>query len=77
MSSKTLYYSIIGVRLSFLWLCGCFGVVVAAVVVAMILLMLLSLHNIATAERSLSGLVFNINTVKLYPSLSDTQHGDE
>ena len=31
----------------------------------------------ATAERSLDGLVFIINTVKLYPSLSDTQHGDE
>ena len=38
---------------------------------------LISLNCMATAERSLDGLVFIINTVKLYPSLSDTQHGDE
>ena len=37
----------------------------------------LSLHNIVADRRPLDGLVFNINTVKLYPSLSDTQHGDE
>ena len=36
-----------------------------------------SLHNAVAAERPLDGLVFTMNTVKLYPSSSDTQHGDE
>ena len=37
----------------------------------------LSLNSLATAQRPLDGLVFTMNTVKLYPSSSDTQTGYE
>ena len=46
-------------------------------ILVIVILICISLNCIVDLIGPLSGLVFNINTVKLYPSLSDTQHGDE